>query len=140
MKKPYSEWSEESKEKHRLQTRLWKDRNPDKNKAQKRRWWGRHSGISKERLHLLHQQVREFALKTFGTVCCLCGSECGEKIEIHEIHGNEHPVAIEYYIEHKDDFAPTCYECHRETHRLMKTLGLSWKDILALKSGNRGRD
>jgi len=140
MNKPYSEWSEEAKEKHRIQTRLWKKRNPDKNKDQKRRWWKKHSQSHKQRLKELRQQVREIALRTFGTICCLCGLECGEKIELHEIHGKRHPRNVEYYVEHKDDFAPTCYQCHRMVHRLMKTFGLSWNDILALKSGNRGRD
>ncbi len=138
--KPYSEWPEESKIKHRIQTKKWKQRNPEEAKAQKRRWWTRTSEKHKEKNRVTRIQERAEALKLFGTTCVLCNKNPVKRVQIHEIHGKRHPRRLKYYLEYKEDFVCLCYRCHRMVHRMMKVFGFSWKDILSFKSGNVGRD
>lgn len=140
IKKPYAEWPEESKRKHRIQTRLWKKRNREKTKAQKRRWWARIKEKDKKKRVVARAQERAEILKLFGTICILCGKNPVKRVQIHEIYGKRHPRRLKYYLEHKEDFVCLCYQCHRMVHRMMKVFGVSWKDILSFKSGNVGRD
>ena len=68
--------------------------------------------------------------KLFGNKCCICGFD--RMLMLHEIYGKEHIVSLKYYQEHKDDFALTCFFCHKGIHFCMKHLGLSFNQILEL--------
>ena len=78
---------------------------------------------------------RMVLLSVFGKSCALC---CfGDRITIHEKHGNKHKdfdemswVEIDEVISSKKgDFVSLCYKCHKHTHWCMEILGMSWEEI-----------
>jgi hypothetical protein len=89
-----------------------------------------------------HQKTTREALKTrayavHGTKCVLCDLDCVKakmRIEFHEVNGKPHPSNhLRRVINHPEDYAPLCHNCHHMVSRIVKVFKLSWKEIIALK-------
>jgi len=80
--------------------------------------------------------------KLAGDVCSLCGIEYKHQskrrrfINLHNIHNKKHSKKLAYMLEHKEEFVPLCRLCHDTVHRMNQLFGLTWDDILLLKTRN----
>jgi predicted HNH restriction endonuclease len=71
---------------------------------------------------------REKLLKVFGDKCSICGSN--HNIHLHEIYGKNHSYSLTYVLNHKEDFIPLCYYCHRAWHHILRANPKLWIEKL----------
>lgn len=122
--------------KHRKEVKDWKLGNRDKLLAQKRRHYRNNQAEILEKRRKRRAELKQQIRETFGIRCIFCSYEGPKRLHLHEIYGKKHTPSRVYILQHKENFVLLCPEDHRMVSRMMSVFGLSWQDILRLKSGN----
>jgi len=132
------QWRTNHRDEHRKSVKNWKAENRSKLLDQKRRHYQKNRASILEKRKKRRQELKEEMERTFGTSCIFCNrvKKGRIRIHLHEIHGKKHTPSRSYILAHKEEFRALCTTCHHGVHWLMRVFGLTWEEIVGLKSGN----
>ena len=131
------QWRTNHREEHRESVKKWKAQNRSMLLDQKKRHYQRNRGSILKKRKIRREKLKEEMKHAFGESCIFCNRLTkGHIRNIHEIHGKMHTMSRPYILAHKEDFRTLCSTCHHGVHWLMRVFGLTWEEIVRLKSGN----
>lgn len=96
----------------------WAKENPDKIKAISDRYYKKNRIERIKSQYERREKFKKIIFSKLGKLCVICGKS--ENIHLHEIYGKDHHTkALNYVLEHIEDFTPLCDDCHHALHFIL---------------------